>query len=142
MRPIFFLFVLLFFAPPAAANAIYASRVIRAGEIIAHGDVEQHTDESPGAAQSLAEVVGAEARVTLYANRPIRRDQIGPPTLVTRNQPVAIIFVRSGLHIEVEGRAMDRGSVGETIRVMNLGSRRTVSGLVRHDGNILVGGEK
>jgi flagella basal body P-ring formation protein FlgA len=142
MRRIFLSLNLLLLPSYAAAESIHSSRVIRIGEVITLGDIDLRPEENPGAAELYDQVIGLEARVTLYANRPIRLDHIGPPTLVVRNQPVAIVFAGSGLRIEVEGRAMDRGSLGETVRVMNLGSRRTVSGIVMHDGNILVGGEK
>ena len=38
-----------------------------------------------------------------------------------------------------EGRAPDRGGVGEAVRVMNLTSRQIVSGTVAPDGSIKVG---
>ena len=40
--------------------------------------------------------------------------------------------------IATEGRALDRAGVGERLRVMNLGSRNTVTGTVAEDGAVLV----
>jgi flagellar basal body P-ring formation protein FlgA len=38
-----------------------------------------------------------------------------------------------------DGRALGRAGIGDVVRVMNLGSRQTVSGLVLADGSIVVG---
>ncbi|NIR43626.1 MAG: flagella basal body P-ring formation protein FlgA, partial [Gemmatimonadetes bacterium] len=43
-----------------------------------------------------------------------------------------------GIEIMTEGRALQRAAVGETIRVMNLSSRTTVSGQVAPDGSIQI----
>lgn len=126
-------------AAPVYSEAIYASRVIRPGEIINSSDLRLGEKASAESSLLLSEIVGAEARVIIYADRPIRADHTRPPTLVSRNQLVSLIFEGSGLRIEAEGRAMERGSLGESIKVMNLGSRRTVTGTVLADRNILVG---
>ncbi len=124
---------------PADAETVLAARTIRAQTVISAADVTLSEDEVDGALSSLAEVVGLEARVALYAGRPVRSGEVGPPALVDRNQVVPLIYRASGLVISAEGRALGRAGVGETIRVMNLSSRQTVSGRVREDGTIVVG---
>ena len=93
----------------------------------------------PGAYTTLDEVIGLETRVALYAERPVRSGEVGPPALVERNQIVPLIYQTGSLVIQAEGRALDRAGLGETIRVMNLASRQTVTGQIRADGTITVG---
>jgi flagella basal body P-ring formation protein FlgA len=69
----------------------------------------------------------------------VRSGEVGPPALVERNQVVALIYKGGGLVISAEGRSLGRAGVGEIIRVMNLTSRQTVSGLVLADGTVVVG---
>ena len=69
---------------------------------------------------------------------PILPEDIGPPALVERNQIVTLAYDRAGLSIRVEGRSLARAGVGETVRVMNLSSRSTLSGRVQADGTVLV----
>jgi flagella basal body P-ring formation protein FlgA len=83
--------------------------------------------------------VGMEARVAIYAGRPVRAQDLGAPALVERNQLVPLIYLSGGLAISTEGRALARGAAGEVIRVMNLSSRNTVNGRVGPDGAIYVG---
>ncbi|MES0864161.1 flagellar basal body P-ring formation chaperone FlgA [Ruegeria sp. SCPT10] len=122
----------------ALADIVVPTRTIRAKEVISAADLElKHTD-IPGAVSDPAELIGFEARVALYPGRPVRAADVGPPAIVDRNDLVILVFNRKPLSISTEGRALGRGAVGERIRVMNLSSRTTVTGLIRPDGQIEV----
>ena len=45
-----------------------------------------------------------------------------------------LIFLKGGLTIRTEGRALERAGIGETIRVMNAASRATVNARLAKDG--------
>ncbi|WP_151718873.1 flagellar basal body P-ring formation chaperone FlgA [Gemmobacter serpentinus] len=123
-------------AQPAIAESVAPARTIRAATVIAAADLAMVPQDLRDGFQNPDEVVGQEARVTLYAGRPIRMDEIGPPALVDRNQIVTLTYHVSGLRIAAEGRSLARGGVGDMIRVMNLSSRSTVTGSVRADGTV------
>jgi len=129
---------LLALASPAMADTVLATRTIRAQSIIGPGDVVVKAVDIPGAAETPQAVVGLEARVSLYAGRPIRMTDVGRPALVERNQVVPLIFEKDGLQITTEGRSLGRAGAGESVRVMNMSSRNTVSGRVLPDGQIMV----
>jgi flagella basal body P-ring formation protein FlgA len=78
--------------------------------------------------------------ITIYAGRPVRPGDVGPPAIVERNQIVPLVFQSSILRIETEARALARAGEGERIRVLNLTSRAPVTGRVQPDGTILVKG--
>lgn len=136
MRP---LIALLLMTVPALAESVVATRTIRALTVIGPEDLTIVEAALPGALSDPALAVGQEARVAIYAGRPVRAQYLGAPALVDRNQLVSLIFLSGGLAISTEGRALARGAEGEVIRVMNLGSRTTVSGRVGADGAIYVG---
>ena len=131
-----FLFAVL--AVPAAADTVTATRSIRANAIITETDVILSAAQVPNGYRRVSDVVGQEARVAVYAGRPILLDDIGPPAIVTRNQIVRVRFRGNGLSIVTEGRALERGAVGDLVRVMNLASRATVFGQVQQDGSVQV----
>ena len=133
------LVLLIAFAAPAFAESLVATRTIRAKTVIAPEDLALVNAELPGALTDLASAVGLEARVAIYAGKPVRPGDLGLPTLVERNQLVTLVYLSGGLAISIEGRALARGSVGDDIRVMNLGSRNTVTGRVGPDGSVYVG---
>lgn len=136
MRLLLALLVAACLAAPASAESLVALRTVKARTIIAAEDLTTVAAAIPGALQDPAEIIGREARVTLYAGRPIRAEDLGAPTLVDRNQTVILIFQAGGLSIRTDGRALDRAGAGEQIRVMNLSSRQTVTGTVAADGTI------
>ncbi|KPQ06291.1 MAG: flagella basal body P-ring formation protein FlgA [Rhodobacteraceae bacterium HLUCCA12] len=123
----------------AAADVLVTTRTLRAGTPITEADVALVGGTAPpGAVARPDEVIGMEARVTLYSGRPIPRGSIAEPALVERNQMVALLFQHGGLEIRAEGRALGRGSAGESIRIMNLSSRNMVSGRVVGAGLVAV----
>lgn len=134
----FLLLIYLWLAGAALAETVVPSQTLRANTIISPHDLILRAVDTPGAISDPAAIIGLETRVTLYAGRPIRPGDIGPPALVARNQLVVLRYVSSGLSILVDGRALGRGGEGDRIRVMNLSSRTTLFGTVQPDGTILV----
>jgi len=133
------LILLLALSAPVQADVVLAGRTLRAGSLIASADIVLLSDPAPpGAASHPDEAIGQEARVTLYSGRPIPLASLGPPALVERNALVTLVFLRGGLEIRVDGRALGRGAEGEEIRIMNLASRSTVSGFVAGPGLVHV----
>lgn len=132
---------LLFLILPeiAMADSLVATRTIRAQSVVQMDDVTLVAAAIPGALTGTDGAVGLEARVAIYAGRPIKASDLGPPALIDRNQIVSLSYQSGGLAILAEGRALARGGVGDVIRVMNLASRSTVSGRVAADGTVQVG---
>lgn len=128
------------FAAPAPADTVVAVRTLRATALIGPADLAVVPGEVPGGLSDPARAIGQEARVVLYAGRPVLAADIGPPALVERNQIVRLIFRAGPVSMMAEGRALDRAGVGDTLRVMNLDSRNTVTGLVGPDGSVHVTG--
>lgn len=134
-----YLILALILAPRIVfADIVVATRTIRAQTIIGPGDVTLRPGSAAGAATHPDQVVGREARVALYAGRPVRKSDVGPPAVIERNEIVPLIFERGSLRIMTDGRSLSRAGAGERVRVMNMSSRSTVSGRVRPDGRVFV----
>ena len=128
-------------APQAvhAGDVLIATRTLRATTEIGEADVALVEGRvPPGAATDPAQAIGMEARVTLYAGRPIPLASLAAPAMVERNQIVQIVYHHAGLHIRAEGRALGRAGEGDSVRVMNLASRSTVTGRVEAAGIVAV----
>jgi flagella basal body P-ring formation protein FlgA len=121
-----------------AADIVSPTRTIRADTIISEDDVTILPGSNESAFQDKRDVIGQEAKITLYAGRPIHYDEVGPPALVMRNQIVPLRFRSGTLVILTEGRSLERGGVGDHVRVMNLSSRATLFGQVKSDGTVEV----
>ncbi|MBB5515234.1 flagella basal body P-ring formation protein FlgA [Rubricella aquisinus] len=129
---------LLITGPQAAlADVLFATRTIRAAEVIDIGDVQRGQGDGP--ALRLEDVIGMEAQVTLYAGQPVHPSDVAVPAVIERNAPVILRFRQGALTIMAEGRALARARPGDIISVMNLQSRATVRGRVHPDGTVEVG---
>lgn len=112
----------------AYAEDVTAARHIRAGAIVVASDIV--TPKEHETMRRAADMIGMEATRTLYKGQPIDEDDLRPPTLVKRNAIVQMEFTKGPMTIMAEGRALDKGGMGERIRVMNLLSKRVVTATV------------
>ena len=137
----FFFLLLPVLAVPdlALADSLVATRTIRAKSVVQVDDITLVAATIPGALTGTSAALGLEARVAIYAGRPIRASDLGSPAVIERNQIVPLSYQTGVLAIVTEGRALARGGVGDVIRVMNLASRSTVSGRIAADGIVRVG---
>ncbi len=119
-------------------DAVVPTRTIRAQTILTADMVSVDRGIEGHDVTNPKHVLGMEARVVLYAGRAIRADDLIQPALIHRNQLVPVIFDQHGLQITTMGRALDRGAIGEMIRVMNIESRNSVFGLVQSNGTVSV----
>ncbi|MGB0499027.1 MAG: flagellar basal body P-ring formation chaperone FlgA [Rubricella sp.] len=133
-------FVLLLLASslPAHAGPVEPLRIIRAQEVIGPGDVTVGAGPVPPGAAGMEDVLGQEARRPLYPGRAILSTDVEPAAIVERNGTVTILFRHGPLTIQSVGIALERGRVGETIRLLNSESRATIHGSVLPDGRVEV----
>ena len=122
----------------AMADSVVATRTIRAQSVIAAQDVAMVPAEITGALTATDAAVGLEAKVTLFAGRPVRAADLAAPALIQRNQVVPVVYQVAGLTIRTDGRALERGGAGAVIKVMNLSSHLTVQGAISPDGSVRV----
>lgn len=123
----------------ARADVLVATRTLPAHAVLTAGDVAVSGKAAEGAAESLAQVQGLELRTALYRGQPVLLANLGRAAAVERNQSVTILYDAGTVTISAEGRALDRGGIGDRIRVMNSDSRTTVAGIVAPGGIVRVG---
>ena len=128
------IFLLGLLASPAISQTVVAARTIPAQTLIGPEDLALRDGTVVGGESDPLLFVGMESRVALYAGRPIRAADVGFPAVIERNQIVPLLFNRGGVTIATEGRSLGRAGPGETVRIMNLASRSTVSARVGADG--------
>jgi flagella basal body P-ring formation protein FlgA len=121
------------------ADSLVALRTLPAQTVVTEADVTLVEAKIDGALTAVSPAVGLEVKTTVYAGRPLRPENLGPPALINRNQNVTLVYVSGGLTIVADGRALARGAEGEVIRAMNLTSKTTVSGRVDGRGRLIVG---
>ncbi|RXT50878.1 flagellar basal body P-ring formation chaperone FlgA [Bradyrhizobium betae] len=96
--------------------------------------------EVSGEAASRDRTIGMQLRRPMRAGTPIRVADIVKPDFVQRDQNVTIIYQVPGLYLTTRGKAIESGAEGDTVSVLNLQSKRTLTGVVTGRGQITVQG--
>jgi len=82
--------------------------------------------------------VGMQLRRPMRAGSPIRTADLAKPDLVQRDQNVTVIYQTPGLYLTTRGKAIDNGAEGDVVSVLNLQSKRTLTGVVTGRGQVTI----
>ena len=96
--------------------------------------------EVTGEAASRDRTLGMQLRRPMRAGTPIRVADIVKPDFVQRDQNVTVIYQVPGIFLTTRGKAVESGAEGDTISVLNLQTKRTLSGVVTGRGQVTVQG--
>jgi flagella basal body P-ring formation protein FlgA len=66
----------------------------------------------------------------------LRMADLAKADLVQRDQNVSLIYEAPGIYLTMRGKAIDAGTEGDTVSVMNLQSKRVVQGIVSGPGQV------
>lgn len=109
-------------------------RAITAGEVIRKEDIEIIRTREDRIGRDVvtdpAKLIGTTPRQRLRAGEPIRDNDTRPPVLVARNSTVTIVLQTGYLRLTAQGKAIEDGAKGDTIRVTNLQSKKTIEAVV------------
>ena len=96
--------------------------------------------EVTGEPASRERSVGMQLRRAMRAGTPLRAADIVKPDFVVRDQAVTVIFQAPGLYLTTRGKAVESGAEGDTVSVLNLQSKRTLTGIVTGRGQVTIQG--
>ena len=117
------------------------ARNVERNEILKSSDVvvERRPKAEAGAdAAARDRAVGMQARRQLRAGQAIRAADLVKPDLVQRDQNVILIYEAPGIYLTMRGKALDNGTEGDVVNVMNVQSKRTLSGTVIGRGQVSI----
>lgn len=135
---------------PSKDNPIHRSRIsgtyemlvdvpvltspLRAGTIIGHRDIEiiQMPERylSPDTLVEAQNLIGTTPRRMISAGQPVKATEIQEPKVVERGEYVTVKFNQGSLQLTTRAKALENGARGDTIRVLNVNSNKTLEGIV------------
>lgn len=119
------------------------TRDIDRAELLKSSDVSlerRPKAEVPGEPAARDRSIGMQLRRAMRAGTPLRVADIVKPDFVLRDQAVTIIYQVPGLYLTTRGKAIENGAEGDTVSVLNLQSKRTLTGVVTGRGQVTVQG--
>jgi len=117
------------------------TRALRTGEVIKASDVvmeRRSKAEAGNDGVEAAHAIGMAVKSPMRAGQALRRNDLIRPQVVQRNEPVTVIYEVPGVLVTVRGKAVEAGSVGDIINVINIQSNRTVQATVTGPGRVVV----
>ena len=123
------------------AEVAVLTRNVERSEILKSADVvieRRPKAEIVGDAAIRGQAVGMQMRKQLRAGQVLKLADLGKPDLVQRDDGVTLIYETTGLYLTMRGKALDGGAEGDTVSVLNLQSKRTVSGVVIGRGQVAI----
>src|SRR6266481_6213311 len=122
-------------------EAAVLARNVERNEVIKSSDVvvERRPKAEVGSdVASRDRAVGMQARKQLRAGQALKTADLAKPDLVQRDQSVTLVYESTGLYLTIRGKALEGGTEGDVVNVLNLQSKRTVSGVVTGRGQVSV----
>ena len=122
-------------------EAAVLTRNVDRSDMLKSADVviERRTKAEAGNdAASREQALGMQMRRPMRAGQPLRSADLVKPDLVQRDQSVTVIYETPGLYLTTRGKALDNGTEGDVVNVLNLQSKRTVTGIVTGRGQVTI----
>lgn len=117
-------------------------RAFTRSEIVRDEDIQMErrpkAELTPDTILKTTAIVGHAARRDLRAGKPIRVSELMKPELVGRGDTVTLSFESPGVRLVVRAKAMESGTEGDAIQVLNPQSKRTVQATVEGPGRVVV----
>jgi flagella basal body P-ring formation protein FlgA len=114
-------------------EAAVLTRDVERNEVLKSSDLvtERRPKTAVGTDVAARErAVGMQMRKQVRAGQALKSADLSKPDLVQRDQNVTLIYESAGLYLTIRGKAMEAGTEGDVVNVLNLQSKRTVSGVV------------
>jgi flagella basal body P-ring formation protein FlgA len=122
-------------------EAAVLMRDVERGDILKSSDVaveRRAKAEIVGEAAGRGRAIGMQVRRSIRAGQALKLTDLAKPDLVQRDQTVTLIFQTAGLYLTIRGKSLDNGTEGDVVNVLNLQSKRTVTGTVIGRGQVAI----
>lgn len=121
---------------------VATARPLTRGHVLGEADLvysERDRATAPGdAMRDPAALVGLRLKRSLGGEQLVREGDVERVPLVERGDRVTLMLQHGPLLIQAIGRAQETGAVGDWIRVVNLDSKRELSGRLDREGRVHV----
>jgi len=123
-------------------EAAIVTRPLARGDIIKQNNISvERRPKSEFAAEPPApasDIVGLAARSNVRAGQGLRNSDVMKPEVVKKNEMVLLHYEVPGIVLTMRGQAMESGTEGDTVNVLNISSKRTIQGVITGPGRVTI----
>lgn len=112
-----------------------ARKTLTAGQVITESDLvlKSVREDSLRGNEALAKVedlIGKEVKRGVRAGTPVGSDDVRTQVMVSKGKFVTLSFTKGGIMLTAQGKALENGGLGDTVRIQNMQSKSVVQGVV------------
>lgn len=115
---------------------------LRNGDIIGQNDLDYvemfASDLTTDTLIRDQDLIGTTPRRAVASGKPLRSIDVQSPQLVGRGETVRIVFKEGSLNLSATGKALQNGSRGDVIKVVNTNSNRPIDAIVSASREVIV----
>ncbi len=116
-------------------RSVERSDILKSADVMVERRPRAEVGTDPAARE---QALGMQMRRPIRAGQPLRVADLVKPDLVQRDQAVTVIFQTTGLYLTTRGKALDNGTEGDVVSVLNIQSKRTLTGTVTGRGQVTI----
>lgn len=121
--------VKVFTQVPVAAQDLRAGQIITADDILTKR-MAQETGSRAAEQIKAEDLIGKEVKRLIRSGQTIQANDVRTQVMVAKGKIVTLTFTKGGIMLSAQGKALENGGLGDTVRVMNLQSKSVVQGTV------------
>lgn len=107
---------------------------LQKGALITAEDLDyvdvRNSDLGANVLVSAEQLIGMSPRRGIAALKPIASSDVSSPIVVKKGEIVTMVLQNSEMTLTTQGKALESGAVGETVRIVNASSGQSVEGVV------------
>ena len=123
------------------AEVVTLARALARGETIRENDIAIERRPKAEAADTIRQAdaaIGQAARRELRAGQFLRSADLMKPELVSRGDTVTLVFESPGVRLTMQAKAIETGTLGDLVQVLNPQSKRIVQATVDGPGRVVI----
>lgn len=121
------------------------ARDFNAGEVIQPEDIVWAAPSGLGSPidppRDSRSVIGQAARRPLRAGAAVSLADLSAPKVIKKDEEVTVAYAAGGIKLVLQGKAMSSASVGESVDIMNPGSKKVIQAVAVGPDEAVVGPE-
>lgn len=125
----------------ASGEVLVLIRDIARGAIVSADDVEWQAMKPGWGSRNVLgydAAVGMEAKRPLKSGQPLQAADVKAPSVIRKGDPVTLIYATKGVKLTVDGVAQADAARGDSLRVLNTYSKRTIDAVASGPGEARV----
>ena len=123
-------------------ETLVLKRPMTRGEVLRDSDValerRPKNEIQADAIRDPAAAIGMALQQTLRQGQVLRSNDLTRPQLIKRGEPIMIVYEVPGISLTARGKAEENGSLGDTVNVLNVQSKRVIQAVVSGPNQVTV----